>query len=179
MQTAGCIYQHHIHIIGYSTVQRIVSHAGRITTHILLHHGNAYPFAPDNQLFYGSSTEGIGSTKHHLVASLLKLVGQLTNGGSLTHTIHTHHHNNVWFFTFREFKSLGIIGIIFCQQLRDLIAQDVIQFAGRNILVSGHTLLYTLYNIQCGLYAHITGHQHLLQVIQDIIIHLGFTCNGS
>ena len=112
MQTACCINQHNICTVGLSTLQRVESHRGRVAAHLLLHHRNANALAPDAELFDSSGTEGVGSTKIDILASLLKLPGQFANRRGLTHSIHAYHQDDVGLVVARQIPVIIVVGII-------------------------------------------------------------------
>ena len=174
VQTTCRINQHHISTIGLGTLQGIESHRGRVTTHLLLHHRHTYALTPDAQLLHGSGTEGVSSTQINLLASLLKLPSQLSDGRGLTHSIHAHYQDDVGFMITGQVPVIVIIRIILCQQGCYLITQDGIQFTGGHIFIASHALFDTLDNLQRGFYTHIRGNQYFLQVVQHIVIHLRF-----
>ena len=95
MQTTGGINQYHIGIIGLGRTECIEGHTGGIGTHLLLDNRNTYALSPNAQLFNGSGAEGISGTQIDLLTGLLELIGQLTDGGGLTHSIHTYYQNDV------------------------------------------------------------------------------------
>ena len=128
MKASGSINQHHVGTVRLGTLQGIEGHAGRVRTHLLLHHWHPYSLAPNADLFHGSGTEGIGSTEIHLLASLLKLIGELSYGGSLAHTIHTHYQNHVWLMIGRQIPVFIVISMIFLQEACNLFPQDSVEF---------------------------------------------------
>ena len=71
-----------------------------------------------------------------------------------------------------------VFRIIFCQQRSNLVAQYSVQFTGRDILVACYALFYTLNDFQRGLHTYIGGYQHLLQVVEHVVVHLRLTCNS-
>ena len=176
MQTSCRIDEHHISIVGNGGTDGIVGNGCRIATHLLFHDRHTYTFAPYTQLLNGSSTEGVGSAKIDFLACLLELIGQLTNRGRLTHTIHTNHQNHVWLMVRRQLESLSIFCVVLRQEIRNLFAQNAIEFGGIYIFVTSHSSLDFLDNLQSCIYAHIRGDQHLLQIVQHLVVHLRLPC---
>ena len=128
MKASSSINQHHVGTVRLGALQGIEGHAGRVGTHLLLHHRHPYSLTPDADLLHGSGTEGISSTEIHFLASLLKLIGELSDGGSLAHTVHTHHENHVWLMVGRQIPVFIIIGMVFLQQACNLLSQDSVEF---------------------------------------------------
>ena len=179
MQTTCRIYQHHVGTVSLSRRQRIESHRGRVGTHLLLHHRHAYAFAPDAQLLYGSSTESISGTQIHLLAGLLELPSQLSDGGRLAHTIHTDYQYDIGLMIARQIPVIVIVRIVLRQQRSNLVTQDSVQLRCRHILIARHALLNAFDDFQRGLHTDVRGDEHLLQVIQHIVIHLRLASHST
>ena len=176
VQTPSCIDEHHIGIVGNGRTDRIISHRGRIATHLLLHYWHTNTFAPDTELLNGSCTECIGSTKIDLLTSLLELIGQLADGGGLSHTIHTHNEYHVGLMVGRQLEAFGIVRVVLCQQVGNLFTQDAIEFCCINIFIASHTSFNLLDNLQGCIHAHIRGDEHLFEIVQDLIVDFRFSC---
>ena len=127
MQAACRVYQHHVGTIGLGTLKGIEGHRGRITSHLLLDDGHSYPLTPDAELLDGSCTEGIGSTETDLLACLLELPSQLTDGRGLAHAVHAYHQYHVGLMVARQIPVVVILGIVLCQQGGYLFLQDIVQ----------------------------------------------------
>ena len=113
MQAACGIDEDYIHPVGDSAVQCVVSHAGRVASHLLLYDGHTDSLAPDAYLLHSSSTEGVGSSQTDFQTCLLELIGQFADGCRLAHTVYANHKNDVGTLVFRNLKSLGIVCVIF------------------------------------------------------------------
>ena len=95
VQTSCSIYKNNIRTISLSTLKSIKSHTCWVGAHLLLNNRNPNSFTPNANLLYGSSTESVGSSKIHLLASLLKLISKFTNSSCLTYSIHTYNKNHI------------------------------------------------------------------------------------
>ena len=69
--------------------------------------------------------------------------------------------------------------VVLCQQSGNLLTQNGIQFTCRHIFVACHALLNALNDSQRSVHANITCNEHLLQVVQHVVIHLRFTGDGT
>ena len=145
----------------------------------MLHHWNAHALAPDDDLLYGSSAEGVGSAEHHLQTCLLELPGELADGCGLTNAIHTNDHHHIRLLALRNLEAFGVASVILCQQGCNLIAQDAIEFGGADILVARHTFLDALDDVQRGINAHIGCHEHFLEIVEHVVIDLALAGYGT
>ena len=179
MKTPGRIDNHHIGLIGHGRTERVESHRSGVGTHLLLHHGNPHALAPNHQLLHGSRAESIRRTQVNRFAGLLELVGQLSDGSGLAHPIDTYHHDHVGPLGNRSLKLGHITRIVLGQQGGYLIAQDAVQLLRVHIFVGRDTLLNALDDFQGGLHAYIRRNQHLFQVVQHLVIHLGLSRYGT
>ena len=64
---------------------------------------------------------------------------------------------------------------IFQQKSRDFFPKDFIKFSRIYIFVSGCPFLYSLNNFNSRSCSHIRCDEDFLQIIQNLIIHLGFS----
>ena len=172
MQTTCCVNQYNISTISLRTREGVESHTSRITTHLLLYHRHAYTLTPDAELFYSCSTESIGSTQINLLTCLLELPSQFSDSRGFADAIDANHQDHIRFMITRKIPVIVIFSIILSQEIGNLITEDTIQFRSAHILIASHTLFDTFNNLQRGIYTHITGNQHLLKIIQHIIINL-------
>ena len=171
MQSSGSINQHHVGAISLSTLEGIEGNRSRIGTHLLLHHRHPNSLSPDADLLNCSCTEGISGTEINLFASLLKLVSQLADGSSFTHTIHTNNENDIRFVIGRQIPIVIIIRMIFREQISDFLAEDSVKFRGRNVLITSNSLFDAADNFHRSLHTDIRGNQNLLQIVEYIIIN--------
>ena len=171
MQSSGSINQHHVGAISLSTLEGIEGNRSWIRSHLLLHHRHPNSLSPDADLFNGSSTESIGSTEINLLASLFKLIGQLADGSSFTHTIHTDNENDIRFVIGRQIPVVIIIRMIFREQISDFLAEDSVKLRGRNVLITSNSLFDAADDLHRSLHTDIRGNQNLLQIVEYIIIN--------
>ena len=121
----------------------------------LLNNGHTYPLSPNLQLRNGSRTEGIGSAKHDLLASLLEVVGQLADGGGFAHAVHADDHNHIRLLVGGDLESGAVARLVLLKQGHDFLFQDSVQLIGAHILVAGDAGLDAVDDFQCGFNAHI------------------------
>ena len=140
-------------------------------THFLLDNRHSYPFTPDYQLFHRSGTEGIGSSQIHRFSGFLELISQFTDGSGLSHSVHSYHHDHIRLLAFGYTEVFGVHRIVFGEQGRNFLTQDIVQFLSIDILVAGHSVLNSLDDIQRGLHSYVRSDQHFFQVVQYFIVY--------
>ena len=166
--------------VGLGRADRVVCHAGRVASHLLLDDGHSYPLAPDAYLLYGSGTESVSSTKVHLVSCLLELVGEFADGSGLSHSVDTHHEYDVGFMSCRrEAESLSVSAIVFCQQRCYLLAQNLVELVRTDILISGHTFFYAAYDLKRCVHTDIAGDKNLLEIVEHFFVYFRLSRYGS
>ena len=175
MQTTCCVNQDHICTISLGTGKGVESHRGRVRAHLLLDNRYTHALAPNTELLYGSSTEGVCSAQIYFLTSLLELPGQFTDGSGLSHAIYTYNENDIGLVVTGQIPVIIVFGIVFCQQFCDLIAQNTIELRGADILIARYTRLDAFDDFQSGIYTYITGDEHLFKIIKHIVIDLRFT----
>ena len=179
VQTARSIDEDDVGSAGNCAVQRIEGHAGWVAAHLLLHDRYPYPFGPDAYLLDSSGAERISCSKHDLQASLFELIGELADSGRLAHAVHADDEDDIRPLVCRNLKALGVVGVVFREQLCDFIAKNVVQLAGGDVLVARHSFLDSLDDVEGRLNAHIARHEHFLEVVEHLIIHLRLACDGT
>ena len=177
MQTSGSVNKHHVGTIGLGTAQCVECNRCRVASHLLLDDCHSYPLAPNTKLFHCSGTERIGSSKIYLLASLFELICQFAYGGSLAHSIHSHHEYHVWLMVRGQFPIFVVIGIVLRQQCCYLLPEDAIEFRCAHILVASHAFLNATNNLQCCIHSHVTRDEHFLKIIEHIVVHLRLSCH--
>ena len=120
-------------------VCRFVGYGAGVGVHALGEKVTADTLRPDFQLIHGCGAEGIGGAEHDFVAALFELGCQLADSGCFAHTVHADHEQDVRFFPRWNVEVLRIGGVVFAQQLHNLVAQQVVEFVGIHILVAGYT----------------------------------------
>ena len=65
-----------------------------------------------------------------------------------------------------------ILTVVLSQQRGYLIAQDGVQLSRTDILVTTDALLDALNNLQSRVNAHVRGDEHLLQIVQHVVVNL-------
>ena len=63
---------------------------------------------PDFKLVDSGRAESVGSAEHHLLACHLEVVGQLADGGGLTHTVDAHDHDYVRLLILRKVEAAAV-----------------------------------------------------------------------
>lgn len=179
VQTSGRVYDDDISLVGYRRTQRIKSDRSRVGPHLLFDDRHSYPFTPYHQLFHGSGTEGVGGTQHHRFPGLLELVGQFTDGGSFSHSVHTHHHDDIRFLGDGSFKVVHVTGIVLSQQAGNFVTQNVVQFLRIHVFLGRSSFFDAFNDFQRSVYADIRCDEHLLQIIQHFVVHFRFTGDGT
>ena len=170
MQTAGGVDDDHVGILGHGRLHRVESHGSGVSALTLLHNRNSYPISPDLELTDGGGTEGVRSTQHDLLASVLEVVGQLADGGCLAHAVHTHNHDDIRLLVGRDVEGGAVARLVLLEQAHDLLFQYGIELAGAHVFVAGHARLYALDNLQGGLDAHVGGDEDLLKVVEHLVV---------
>ncbi len=146
---------------------------------MLLYDGHADPLSPHRNLLHGSGAECVGSTEIHFFAGLFELIRQLTYGSCLPHSVHPDHENDVWLVAGRNIPVVVFLASVLRKQGRDFLTEDGIQFRSRDILVAGDTLLNALDDFQRGVHAHITRQEHLLEVVEHLVVDSRLAGNGT
>ena len=148
VQSACCVNNHNIALLGYGRLECVVGHAGGVGTHALLHNGDTYTVSPQLQLLDSGGTEGVGGTEYHLTSGLLVAVGQLGDSGGLADTVDTHHEYHVWTLWQRGIKRLRKLEVTVrividgvSQYLRYLCTEYGVQLRGGDILVTTDAFL--------------------------------------
>ena len=88
------VNQKHIHSPRLSRADCVIDNAGGVCPFIAAHHGNLCSLCPLSKLVSGSRTESICSGDQYLSAVVLQLSCQLSNRGSLAHSVNSDHHND-------------------------------------------------------------------------------------
>ena len=130
MQSACRIDEHHVGAVCLGALQGVERHACRVASHLLFHYRHAHALAPDANLLYGSGTEGVGSSQNNFLASLLKLVSQLADGGCLAHAVYAYYEDNVRLMVGRKFPVCQVIAVILGEENGDFLAQNAVELAG-------------------------------------------------
>ena len=165
VQTASRVDDDNVGILRHSGFHRVESHRSGVGTLTLLNNGHTYPLSPNLQLRNSSRTESVGSTKHDLLARLLKVVGQLADGGSLAHAVHANDHNHIRFLVSGNLKSGAVARLVLLKQSHDFLFQNPVQLIGAHILVAGNAGLDAVDNFQCGFNAHIGSDEDFRKVV--------------
>ena len=179
VQTTCSIDEDDICTVCNRAVQSIESHAGRVATHLLFHNRHPYPFGPDAYLLDCSGAERISCSKHDFQAGLLKLIGEFAYCCGLAHTIHAHDKNDIRPLVGRNLETFSIVCVVFREQLCDFIAKNIVKFVSCDVLVSLHSSLDALDNVEGCIYAYVACNKDFLQVVKHLVIHLRLACNGT
>ena len=91
MEPSRSIAEDHIGISGLGGRDGIKYHRRRVCPFMLADDIHPGPSSPDLQLVRRSGPEGICCAEQHLFSLSLELVGQLSDGGGLSHAIDTDH----------------------------------------------------------------------------------------
>ena len=80
---------------------------------------------------------------------------------------------------FGYLETLRVIRIVLGQQTGNFLTQYSVQLVSTHILVARHTFLNPTDNLQCRVHTHIARNEHLLQIVQHIIIHLRLSSHSA
>ena len=122
MQPSRRVNNYHLSIVSLCRTQCVECHRGRIGAHLLFHHRYSHTLTPNTYLLYCRSSKRIGSTKINFFFRPFKLISQFTYGGGFTYPIYPYHEDNVWMTRFRQFPTIIVLRIVFCQQCDYFIA---------------------------------------------------------
>ena len=78
-----------------------------------------------------------------------------------------------------ECEALSIGRTILRKECRHFVTQDAFEFARADIFVSSHTLFDALDDLERRVHTHITRHEYILQVVEDLIIDLALASYGT
>ena len=180
MQTAGGVDYNHLGALCFGRAYSVESHGGGVAAHLLLHDRHAHALAPDVKLLYRGCAERIGCAKHHLVACLLVLVSQLADGRGLAYAVDADNHYDVWLALgvgyFEVLEQAGVLRLL--QHAGYLVGQESAEFFAAHVLVLGHTFLQTVYYLQSCVGADVAGHERLLKIVQDLVVHRALAGDG-
>ena len=130
VQTSGGVDNHHVGILCLGACHGVVGHRCRVGAHLVLDNRHTNAFAPNFELFVGSGTISVGGTEHHLVASLCELVGEFADCSGFSHSVDTHHHDDVGFLVVVDGEILAVGVIVVGEQLCNLLAEHIVEFVG-------------------------------------------------
>ena len=170
MKPACRVDDHHVEVATPGRLQRIESHGGGVGTMLLLDHRHVRALGPDVELFDGCGAERVGSAQKHGVPGLLVAVGQLADGGGLAYAINTHHHNDVRLLGQRRVEVSGTLGRVVEQEPGHLVADDGVEFFGRDVGVLGHMRFDELDDLERGRDADVAGDEDLFEGVEGVFI---------
>lgn len=180
VESAGCVDEHHIHIVGFRGGYSVECHSGGVAPFLLFDHRYADSLSPEFQLGNRCLAECVGGSDHHFVACLLVLVGKFANGGGLAYTVDTHYHYYVGLFILWDFKVsetlLRFFG--FYKHIRDLFAEKTVELGGTHIFVAGGTIAKKVDDFEGGIHSDVACDKRLLKVVEHLVVYLALACHG-
>ena len=167
MQPPGSIDNQHIHILGKRRLDAVIYHGSRVGTLMLADNGRAAALCPDFQLVGSGSAEGIGCHQHHLLAGIHLLLGNLADGGGLSHTIDTNHQNH----TGQGFQFQ--LRVTHIEHIHQNAAQLLSRFIRLADVLGRYRLAQTVCCLGGGFRAQVSHNQAFFQLIIEIIVQFG------
>ena len=179
MQPAGRIYQYDIRPVGNGRLERIESHGSGVRPHLLFYHRRPRPVGPYLKLVDGGCPERIRRTDINLLARTHELGCQLAYRSGLADTVHPYHHHDIGSTLLHVQSEAVAAAVTLLQQSTYLLAKNGLELSGIHIFVARHAGLDVADYLHGGIYPHIGGDEHLLQVVEHRLVHLRPAGHGT
>ena len=166
VQPPGGVAQDHIYIPGLGRLQCIKQHRSGVGPLMLAHNRHVRPLGPYLQLVGGSGPEGIRRAEQDLLALRLQAVGQLADGGGLSHAVDADDQDHR--------GALGGVQSSFAhgQLLQQYLPQLRLHLLRILHVVAEHGVAQGVHRLCGDVHPHIRQDQGFLQVIKKFIVQL-------